>query len=307
MMYNGLIFTGDIHLRPDVPVCRTDDFLVAQWSKFDQIQKLAKRKNLAWIDAGDVFHKAIQPLHFVNQVLTRLYYPICAGVTGNHDLPSHNTGRIMESAWGTLRAVGYIEEALGSKPVCVNDGNHRVAEIYGAHYGETIPEPHDAKPGVFKVLVMHDMVYASRNDIIPNAPGSMAKKLLRDNKGYDLIITGHNHQSFSVEMGGRYVANIGSMTRQTADQVDHIPRVLTWIPGTTTSGLQWHTLDFKRDVVSREHIEKREAKEEHLNAFVESLQHVDQVSLSFEQNVDTIIQQTKPDKPVKDKVREAME
>ena len=303
-MYNGLLFTGDMHLRPDVPVCRTDDFLVAQWTKLEQIQKLAKRKNLAWIDAGDVFHKAIQPLHFVNQVLTRLHYPICAGIAGNHDLPSHNTGRVMESAWGTLRAVGYIEEALGDRPVCVDSSEHRVAEIYGAHYGEAIPDPYDAQPGIFNVLVMHGMVYASRNDIIPNAPGSMAKKLLRDHKGYDLIVTGHNHQSFMVELNGRHLVNPGSMTRQTADQADHIPRIVTWTP---KDGLQWHALTCDPDVVSREHLVKKEQKEEQLSAFVQSLQDVGEVSLSFEDNVETVIRENKPDKPVRDKVREAME
>ena len=306
-MYKGLLFTADMHLRPDVPTCRTDDFLVAQWAKLEQIQKLAKQYNLAWIDAGDIFHKAILPLHFTNQVLTRLHYPICAGIAGNHDLPSHNTGRIMESAWGTLFAAEFLESQLHEIPLCLDIANGKTAEIYGASYGEPIPTPHGKQQHIFKVLVMHDMVYASRNDIIPNAPGSMAKKLLRDNKGYDLIVTGHNHQSFMVELHGRHLVNIGSMTRQTADQTDHTPRVITWIPGTTTSGLQWRTLRHDPDVVSRDHIVKQEQKEEQLNAFVQSLQDVSEVSLSFEENVETILRETQPDKHVENKVREAME
>ena len=303
-MYNGLLFTGDIHLRPDVPVCRTDDFLVAQWAKLEQIQKLAKRQNLAWIDAGDVFHKAVPSLHFVNQVITRLHCSIEFGIMGNHDLPAHNIGRMMESAWGTLYESGRLGNMPRVAPLTIDVTDKLVAEIYGANYGEEIPKPYRTQPGIFKVLVMHGMVYASRNDIIPNAPGSMAKKLLRDHKGYDLIVTGHNHQSFMVELNGRHLVNPGSMTRQTADQADHIPRIVTWTP---KDGLQWHTLTCDTDVVSREHLVKKEQKEEQLSAFVQSLQDVGEVSLSFEDNVETVIRENKPDKPVKDKVREAME
>ena len=303
-MYNGLLFTGDIHLRPDVPVCRTDDFLVAQWAKLEQIQKLAKRQNLAWIDAGDIFHKAVPSLHFVNQVIARLHCSIEFGVMGNHDLPAHNIGRMMESAWGTLYESGRLRNMPHEAPLTIDVTDKLVAEIYGANYGESIPEPLDAPSGVFKVLVMHGMVYASRNDIIPNAPGSMAKKLLRDHKGYDLIVTGHNHQSFMVELNGRHLVNPGSMTRQTADQADHIPRIVTWTP---KDGLQWHALTCDPDVVSREHLVKKEQKEEQLSAFVQSLQDVGEVSLSFEDNVETVMRENKPDKPVKDKVREAME
>ena len=61
------------------------------------------------------------------------------------------------------------------------------------------------------------------------------------------------------------------------------------------------------DVVSREHLVKKEQKEEQLSAFVQSLQDVGEVSLSFEDNVETVMRENKPDKPVKDKVREAME
>ena len=306
-MYKGLIFTADIHLRPDTPVCRTDDFLESQWRKLRQVQQIARRHNLAWIDGGDVFHKAQPPLAFVNDVLGELTEPIYAGVMGNHDLPAHNIGRMPESAWGTLYVSGWLKHEISSEPIHIDVSDHLVAEIYGVNYGERIPEPYEPDNHTFKILIMHDMVYASKADTIPNAPGSLAKKLLRDNKGYDLIITGHNHQSFMVEVHGRHLVNIGSLTRQTADQADHTPRILTWIPGTTTSGLQWHTLEFERDVVSREHIEKKQQKEQEDSAFVLSLQQVDEVSLSFQDNVEAVLQQAQPDKPVEEKVREAME
>lgn len=307
-MYKGLLFTADIHLRPDVPVCRTDDFLKVQWQKFDQVQKYIELNQLAWVDAGDIFHKAQLPLVFVNQVLENMRERIVAGVMGNHDLPSHNIGRVGESAWGTLWASAYLEQVAGSEPVHIKIGSDHFpkeradVDIYGVSYGEEIPQPYN--DDVFKVLVMHDMVYASKNDIIPNAPGSLAKKLLRDNKEYDLIVTGHNHQSFMVELNGRFLVNVGSMTRQTADQTDHKPRVVEWRPGW---GLKWYELDYKDGVISREHIEKQEQKDEELNAFVASLQDVEEVSLSFEENVETVIRESKPEKPVEDKVREAME
>ena len=303
-MYKGLLFTGDMHLRPDVPVCRTDDFLVAQWGKFQYIQEYAEKNQLAWIDAGDVFHKAVLPLVFVNEVLRKMDINIRAGIMGNHDLPAHNIGRVWESAWGALRAAGFIESTLGAEPTYVDMEKMLGVDIYGVNYGEEIPEPYENNIKEINVLVMHDMVYASRKDIIPNAPGGLAKRILQDNPKYDIIVTGHNHQSFMVEIHGRYLVNVGSMTRQTADQADHIPKFAVWTPD---AGLEWVMLEYPVDVVSREHIDKKEQKEEELNAFVVTLQDTDQVSLSFEDNVETVIQETKPDKPVENKVREAME
>lgn len=302
-MFKGLLFTGDIHLRPDVPLCRTDDFQAAQWAKFKQIHDIARRNNLVWIDAGDIFEKAQPSLAFVNKAIKEIKEPIM-GVMGNHDMPAHNLNRMEESGWGTLYLAEKIVTLLGPEPVYVNLAEHIVAEIYGACYGEPIPEPYDPQYGVIKILVMHEMVYPSRNAAIPNAPGCLAKKLLRDNKEYSIIVTGHNHQSFHVELDGRLLINVGSMTRQTADQMDHIPRVAMF---KDRQGLQWLTLDHKPGVVSREHIEKQEQKEEELTAFVQSLQDVDEVSLSFEDNVDRVIHETKPGKPVEEKVREAMQ
>lgn len=311
-MYTGLLFTADMHLRPDVPLCRTDDFISAQWRKLKQIQKHAIADQLIWVDAGDVFHKSNLPLPFVNRVLREMQYgQIDAGIMGNHDMPAHNKERFMESAWGSLYVTDKITrwlEGVYDDPWHVTIGSDHFpdtnvdVELYGANYGSGFPKVTNRE--AFKVLIMHDMVYESRNSMIPNAPGSMAKKLLRDHKEYDLIVSGHNHQSFMVELNGRHLVNVGSMTRQRADQVDHKPRVMQWTP---KEGLQWVDLDYEEGVVSREHVAKQEQKEEELSAFVEAIQDINEVSLSFEDNVEAVIQETKPDNNVERKVREAME
>ena len=305
-MAYGFLFTGDMHIRETVPPCRTDKFLKEQWRKLNFIAAYAKKHNLLWIDAGDVFHKAQPPLGFINNVLGTMHIngaKIHAGVYGNHDLPAHNINNANSSAWGTLYWGGIIGDILCDEPCRCSWSDSLDINVYGASYGEPIPTPKSI-PYTMNVLVMHDMVYKSNNDIIPNTEGYLPTSILKSNPAYHLIVTGHNHQSFQAEMGQRMLVNVGCLTRQAADYADHSPRVFVWRPQT---GGMWVDVPHNKDVVSREHIDKKEQKEEELNAFVETLQNVDDVSLSFEDNVEKVIQETQPEKPVVNKVKEAME
>ena len=49
------ILTADIHLRDDIPICRTDDYWRSMWQKVKFISKLQKQYQVPVLDAGDLF------------------------------------------------------------------------------------------------------------------------------------------------------------------------------------------------------------------------------------------------------------
>ena len=52
------ILCADLHIRPDTPICRTDDFFDAMSKKIDFILSLSKEHNCPILMAGDLGHKA---------------------------------------------------------------------------------------------------------------------------------------------------------------------------------------------------------------------------------------------------------
>ena len=49
------ILCGDVHLREDSPICRTDDVWAAQWKKIDFISDLQKTHDCPVLCSGDLF------------------------------------------------------------------------------------------------------------------------------------------------------------------------------------------------------------------------------------------------------------
>lgn len=308
---HGILFTADMHLRDDVPVCRTDDFMTEQWRKLRQIAELVKSRNLYWVDCGDIFHKARPSYRLVNNLTERLHYwqvAIDYAITGNHDMPGHNSQAVNmeDTAWYNLLSSGKIKNwAYGGNglPLPCNFGN---VVVYGANYGKKLEDElphmrHDDEDENINICILHDMVFKDKNHVNPNVGDYwLASQLpFTMGLGYSYFVCGHNHQSWKFAN----VYNVGCLTRQTADMTDHIPSVVIL----TKDGMERVTLAHKENVVSRAHIDKEQANEEQISSFVQSLENNQEVSLSFERNVQVIINTTKPVKSVEVKIREAME
>lgn len=290
-----LLFTADIHLRDDCPKCRTDDFLSAQWDKIKQVKALCKKNDALWIDAGDLLHKSRPSLGLLAQAISVLKtdMPIRT-VPGNHDQPYHNRNKMTESGLGVLEAAGVIKFLHQDAPWQCLDWT-----IYSCAYGEEIPVP---EGDTNNILVYHGMVFQNKHEMLPGVSGDTAKGILKKAKGYTLVVTGHNHQSFHVRVGDRMLVNVGCLTRQTADFAEYVPNVVLFRDGE----IKRLALSCESGVVSRVHLDKAAKKEEELNAFVEGLKDVEQASLSFEANVDLVLNKMNAPKTVKKKVAEAM-
>ena len=50
-----LIITGDWHLTETVPLCRTDDFISAQWKKVDFVKQMQEDLKCDVFHSGDLY------------------------------------------------------------------------------------------------------------------------------------------------------------------------------------------------------------------------------------------------------------
>ena len=255
------ILTSDWHLREDTPVCRTDNFETAQWQKVQYISELQKKYDCPVLHAGDLFHHwkpSPRLLTLAIRYLPDQFYTIY----GQHDLPQHNIELSKKCGVDTLIEAGKIRLFPG-----------------GSHWGQK-PETGTAIFGR-NMILWHHLTYITVP--FPGASGGMAEGILRKYPQFDLIVTGDNHQSFTIKYQERLLVNPGNITRQTADQNDFKPCVYFWYAETNTT--EPHYLPITEDVVTREHIDKKERRDARIDAFVSRLNTDWQTTLDFTENL----------------------
>lgn len=303
---NGILFTADMHLRDTVPPCRTDDFMQAQWDKVREVAEIVKKENLYWVDAGDIFHVARPSYRLVNEFIERLRtwgVGIDLAILGNHDMPAHNPDRknMDDTAWYTLLASGLIKSwRYGQDGFILNCAFGNVL-IDPVDYGQVPCHQCEDEDTHKYVCVLHDMVFENDMAAIPGIDNYWTPEKLHKIFGgdFDYFVCGHNHKSW--QKGN--VFNVGSLTRQTADMEGHKPSVVIL----NANGMERRYLKYSQGVVSRAHLDKQEAQENQISSFVESLENNEEISLSFEGNVQIVMNKVKPEKGVEIKVRGAME
>ncbi len=257
------ILTSDWHLREDTPVSRTDDFWEAQWNKVQQISELQDKFACPVIHAGDLFHHwKPSPWLLWNAImnLPDQFYT----VYGQHDLPQHSLDLKNKSGIAVLYAAGKIEQVL-----------------HGS-WGEDLKSSLLFPGQDMTMAVWHKFVWDGRKVPWPGCDEITAEEILEESN-FDIVVTGDHHRPFVYEKYGRKVVNPGCLTRQFADYADHQPRVYLWNAETNTVGP--HFLDVADGVVSREHIEKQQARDNRLEAFISRLDTDWEVSVSFEENL----------------------
>lgn len=283
------ILTADWHLQETVPVARTDDFLEAQWRKLDFISNLQKKHNCPVIHSGDLYDfwkpscelEAMVMDHLPNRFMT---------VYGNHDLPQHNIKLKHKSGICVLEKAGKLQVF----PTC--------------HWLEEPTKP--SWQGLFtqdverKVLVWHIMTYQGKEPF-PGCTAPMGAKLLRKYPEYDLIVTGDNHVPFVETHQGRLLVNPGSIFRTTASQQNHKPRVYLWYAETNT--VEPVYLPIEKDVISRDHIEEKQNRDNRIDAFISTLNEDWQAEMSFEDNIEKFRQANKVRQSVMDIIYKAIE
>jgi len=266
-----LIIAGDLHAGNLSPECRSDCYIDALLHKLKWIGELQEQYDVPIIFPGDIFdHWSGGGTEIINKVIAAWPKGIVYTVPGQHDLPQHNITLQGKTAYQNLILAGkIIDLSTTSIPL---DG----FTLHGAAWGHEPPVPGNG----ISVLVWHITTWQT-----PFKPGDVpgdAERLLQKYQKYDLIVTGDNHQTFTVDdVLGRKLLNAGSVMRITAAQIDHKPCVYLW----RNSGIVETLYIPITDVVSREHVDKAKDKEERKNAFVTRLSGNTEISLSFDDNI----------------------
>lgn len=279
------ILTADWHLREDQPTCRTDDFEKAQWKKVDFIADLQAAHDCPVILSGDLFNHWKPSPSLISKTIKHLPNKL-SSIFGNHDLPQHNLDLAHKSGMWTLYEAGKLR-LLG-----------------GTHWGQT-PFT-DRQPVIIKghkILVWHVMTYLARVPY-PGCSDPKAHVLLNKYSEYDLILTGHNHIPFISGIDGRILVNPGSLSRQAADQIDFNPRVYLWYAESNTVEAVY--LPIENNVVSREHIDARDARDERIDAFVSQLNTNWSAVVGFEENLERFIQENTIEDEIKNIIYKAI-
>jgi len=281
------IFTGDIHLRENTPKCRTDNYFEAQAKKIQWLKELQERYNgIPVIDSGDSIHREEDASRrrppspwLLTFCIKNL--PDMITVPGNHDTPSRNIKLLEKAAITTLEAAKKMVLLTDpDDPYIYDDG--KIIMIYGFPWGVK-PKPVKPERGIRKIAVCHYLVYEEKNaweDLESEKGSSFLNKM----KGYDIVLTGHNHLPFTAKSGRRLLVNPGSMMRSHADQIDHKPRVYLWYAEDNSIEPVYFPID--EGVIDRSHIDKVKEKDSRLEAVIQRLNDDYEVEVSFERNLE---------------------
>lgn len=300
------ILTADIELRSHTPICRTDNHWLAQERKITWLRQLQKEHGCPVIDAGDLFDKKYKthPSHHLlawaaNNLPEQFYT-----VAGNHDLPGKSIENYSNSAMAVLES---------GKKLCALNGWLQTSRetnfsLYGYPWGVELKETRDIKRKLKElkipkrtplVAVVHAMIY--KKDLpFPGCEGYSAQQVLDRLPSFNLIVTGHHHATFAHRDGDRMLINPGSLMRNDADQIDHEPCVFLWYA--KSKRFKRVYIPIEQGVISREHIEIKNARETRLDAFVEKLGKQTVDGVNFHKNLESMLNKNKVRKDIADKV-----
>jgi DNA repair exonuclease SbcCD nuclease subunit len=285
------ILAADIHLRDDQPECRTDDFIEAQTKKLRWLSKLQQRYACPVLIAGDLFNKWKPSPWLLAYALRELPDRIIA-IPGQHDLPAHSLDQIDKSGIEVLAEAGKIELLEPSRSL------YNKTEIFGIVGFPWGVELEDTKrTGKFKIALVHKLIYKAKELPFPGADsvGSSVRGIAKALSGYDVIVTGDNHQTICEKVGDSWVVNAGSFMRTTAAQIKHEPSVFLLYDDYTVGQLR---IPCSKGVITRDHIDRVTDKESRMTALAERLNMRIELGLSFEDNLQRYISKHKIPKGV---------
>lgn len=255
---------GDQHLTTRKPKNRIDKYSDTIIYKFRQELAIADEENCSvLVLPGDVFDSFKENHLIAQQVIytIRRHKVKVLAVAGQHDQHFHNED-LSGTALETVLASGAIT-LLTDNPLIINN---EVA-FYGASWKKGIPEI--ATLSYTNILAIHQMIIDEK--LWAEQEGhTWANHILLKNK-FDLIVSGDNHQQFTVSKHQKHLVNMGSLGRSTIAQINHHPAICIY--DTENKGLEIVDIDCKpfEEVMQIKKAEKEKEKNEQMKAFAKSL------------------------------------
>lgn len=220
-----LIACADWHLRNKAPMMRSDDFCATIKGKVQWVVDLANSLEAkALMVAGDIFDTPQIPYDlFVeyHRIMSQLK-GVFLTVYGQHDLRYHSYKHRLNTPLSAILSTIQNGKAVceESVQVCERDVT---ASIFGCSWGNPLVPADQLQCDGYKILLLHRLVVEDKG-LWPGHTGYVTTDDLLD-LGYDVVVSGDNHQSFAKERDGRWVVNVGSLARLKTDQTTYKPRV----------------------------------------------------------------------------------
>lgn len=280
------IVCSDLHLSDKPPLCRAGekDWFGVMKRNIKFITGLSAENECPIILAGDVFDYWRPSNQLINEVAGWFEENPIYFIAGQHDLEGNNMNNYFNSGLSILAEM-CDWWLLSAKGLRIFETNFIV---YGYNYGEEIQ---DKKSHCKSICVLHKLTYMDDAHI-----------LLKKLKSFDIVITGDNHERFTVGENNQTLINPGSMMRIKADQEDYQPKVCLLLP----EAISEKKLPIEKDIFSREHIEVANNLEESLNTFIKVLKNKMEVGELFENNLINYIRAQAVEQQVKDLIWEAV-
>lgn len=199
-----------------------------------EVHDFCHKHSIPLVIAGDIFDKANSRAELVNFAMRR-FPKTTFTVPGNHDLPNHNYEDRHKSSYWTLVEAGVIEDLPPQTTIAIGPKFTVQGFPWGCDLQSTEPSSGEA----VQLAVVHKYVWT---DTYSGYDGADYKdrvvNVVARNKsleGFDAVVFGDNHKSFSGRFGDLSFLNPGSFLRRRSDEVDHKPRIgLLWSDGSIT-------------------------------------------------------------------------
>lgn len=279
------IITGDWHWRGTNPKSRLDNYQEALTSKIREVFTLAKEHNaIAILQPGDLTHSPNINLNTVGDftdLLTEAPVPIIS-IPGNHDTGCGNLDVVPRTPFGLLSRLGLIKNAHGGL-VMMDCEEEVLVSGHGFNYmTDTDKSQYAMSKGISDTATI---IHLTHGMLLEKEPGFDIRhtliselELLPDLP--DVLVVGHEHIGFGIkEITGKLtgkrclVINPGALGRLTA-HIEEMERqvqvcLLTIEDGNISADLiSLQTANPGYEVLSREHIEAEQEREERMQKFL---------------------------------------
>jgi DNA repair exonuclease SbcCD nuclease subunit len=282
---------------------RIDDFYSAVKYKVRWvIQQANIQKARAITLSGDVFdttHTSFEVMVDIHRILSRFRGEILA-IYGQHDLRYHSYKARKNTPLSALLATIKNQMPVCERNVTLTEDGVKVT-VFGASWGQELTPAPDVDG--FKVLLLHRLVVEDGGLWQGHTDFTSAAELFA--LGYDLIVSGDNHQSFSVEHNGRWVINVGSLVRLKINQAEYKPRIAV-TTFTDKISVEWISVPIHDAVFNEEQAIASIGVSEELLDFITSLQEHRFQKPDFERNLQGAVSNV-TETAIKDMVDEVMD
>ena len=270
------VLLSDLHLSWDNPIARMDDLVEVQFKKLRFVLDWTNKNNCEILQAGDFFNVP-RSWYLLPKVIDfleefRLRYNFLDSrihcVYGQHDTYLYSDVTRETTNLGILDKTDLVH-VLGTWWT----GERNNVVMMGKSYGQEFDKNDLAyieDPCVeTKILIIHAPI-----SIAPLFPGheiTHADKFLEKHPEFDLILCGDIHRDFIIERKERFIVNVGPMLRREATEFNfvHKPHFLVYDTEDKTIEKVEIPHEPADKVLSREHIEQKEATELMLADFIE--------------------------------------